>query len=658
MRKLFTICILGLLPLYMLAGVTTYTFTSKKWASKIDATVCDGTTDGWMCDSAAYNYSSGNKDAQGLPYGIGVSVKKTTSGAGATSVKEFTDIRRITFNFCQNKSSGRGYIYVQIGDNEPDSIQVNKPTDGKGDYTRDSVFNYATPLSGKIKFWVKCTENAININTISIRSASGSSIFTMDTYQLVTDVNQLEDSDQVIFGVFQEGVNYIMGYYDEYESVNNIHAIAGKYAADRNTVESDDRAVYTLRIADLNGEKMFVFQDELRYEEAYLVASGGKTKNRLALWTDVTSSVYGNYGYWDIAISDGGKAVITNQGSSTSKIIQYNASNNPTLFGCYASESQTPVCLYRRVPAPGDVAVILAPFVNFGTTIEPTGKRTIQVNANKLTEDIAVSLKNGSIFSISSEVLDRDGDALTIHYDASAAGPYVDSLILRSGETETRVAINLHRINPMTIAEAVTQEDNTMVYLNEVEVTKKFDTYIYVRDETGSMLLFDRANGATGKRYGADVKAGHPLTGVTGRFINYFGVPEVSPTAQFKIGQQREVLPEEAPESIDSIDVCRYLLLDSAVVNSMADLTYKGKTYAVENKFNVSSFISGVPTKTTVIVSYDHDIVTLYIVDQESYPQGLDAVKSTRQGRLVLRDGVVVVETESGIYSLQGEKIL
>ena len=48
MRKLFTICILGLLPLYMLAGVTTYTFTSKKWASKIDATVCDGTTDGWM----------------------------------------------------------------------------------------------------------------------------------------------------------------------------------------------------------------------------------------------------------------------------------------------------------------------------------------------------------------------------------------------------------------------------------------------------------------------------------------------------------------------------------------------------------------------------------------------------------------------------------
>ena len=165
-------------------------------------------------------------------------------------------------------------------------------------YNRDSVIILDTPLSGKIRFWVKCTENAININSLSIRSASGgSSVFTMDSYQLVTDVNQLQDSDQVIFGVYKNGVNYIMGYFDEWESVNNIHAIPGKYSADRNTVNADDRAIYTLRIADLNGQTAYIFQDELRYEEAYLVASGGKTKNRLALWTDIyDEKTYGYYG--------------------------------------------------------------------------------------------------------------------------------------------------------------------------------------------------------------------------------------------------------------------------------------------------------------------------------------------------------------------------
>ena len=170
-------------------------------------------------------------------------------------------------------------------------------------------------------------------------------------------------------------------------------------------------------------------------------------------------------------------------------------------------------------------------------------------------------------------------------------------------------------------------EDHAVVYLNDVIVTKKYDNYIYIRDETGSMLLFDRGDGQSGKRYGADVKAGDPLSGVTGRFINYFGVPEISPSEQFRVGQNQEVLPEQAPEIIDSIDVCRYLVLDSAVVTGWTSLTYNGQEYAVSNKFNLPSFDLNVPTRTFVIVSYDYDVVTLYIVRQEPYSgQGLDPI--------------------------------
>ena len=649
-----------LLPLSTLkAGVTTYTFTSLKWVSKVGATTCDGKTDGWVCDKEATEYAAGRNAADGRLYSCGVGVKTGTTGAGATSVQSFTDVRRITINFCQNSSRGKGIIHVQVGDNEPQQIVVTKPASGEGVYNRDSVINMTVPQSGKIRFWVDCTENAIYINTISIRSASGgSSVFTTATYQLVTDVTQLQDSDQVIFGVYKEGVNYIMGYYDEWESVNNIHAIKGRYSADRMQVDEDESAVYTLRIADLNGEKAYIFQDELRYEEAYLVASGGQTKNRLALWTDVVSEKsYGNYGYWTIAIENGGEALITNLGNSKAKIIQYNASNNPTLFACYAERSQTPVCLYRRVEALGDVPAIVAPMVNFGTTLDLEGERTIAVNANQLTADITVTHTN-PIFSISSALLDRDGDALTISYSATQAGHYVDTLTFTSGDLSTQVLVLLHLERKKSVQEAVRSIDHAMVYLNDVVVTKKYDNYIYVRDETGSMLLFDRGDGVTGKRYGADLKSGDPLSGVVGRFLNYFGVPEISPTEQFGVGQNGEVLPEQAGASIDSTDVCRYMVLDSAVVNGWTDLTYKGKTYAVENKFKLANFIKDVPTKTTVIVSYDHDVVTLYIVKQETYQStGVEDVQTIEpKARVVIREGVMLIEKGDEVYTLQGQK--
>lgn len=664
MKKLFLAILLACCCTPFWAGVTTYTFTSVKWASKVDATVCDGVQDGWVCNKEASEYASGRNDAEGRLYSCGVGVKTGTSGAGATSIVAFEDVRRITVNFCQNSSKGKGTIFFQVGDNEPQSIVVNKPAvSGEGIYNRDSIVVFDTPQSGKIKFWVNCTENGIYINTISIRSSSGgSSVFTMDTYQLVTDVEQLQDSDQVIFGVYKEGVNYIMGYYDEWESVNNIHAIKGRYSADRSMVDADESAIYTLRIADLNGENAYIFQDELRYEEAYLVASGGKTKNRLALWTDVVdNNTYGNYGYWDIVIENGGEAVITNLGNSLSKIIQYNAQNSPTLFSCYQDRSQTPVCLYRRVEAMGDVPAIIAPFINFGTTIEQSDSRTVEINANRLTEDISVSLLHGEAFTLSTNILDRDGDRLTISYSDVTPGHYVDTITFVSGEVNTQVAVLLNVQEVVSIAQAVTSEDHAIIYLNDVVVTKKYDNYIYVRDETGSMLLFDRGDGVSGKRYGQGLKSGDPLSGVTGRFINYYGVPEISPSEQFHVGANTEIQPEKAPQIIDSIDVCRYLVLDNTVVNGWTDLTYNGRTYAILNKFNLPSFIKDVPTRTTVIVSYDHDIVTLYIVAQETQPIPDEIediyIKQGMQNRVILCDGILYVDTENGLYTITGERL-
>ena len=128
------------------AGVTTYTFTSMNWASKVGADVCDGVTDGWVSNLAGSEYMTGRTDAQGRLYSQGVSVKTGTSGAGATSVIAFTNVRQMTLNFCQNSSKGKGVFYYQVGDAPYDSLVITKPeTSGSGVFLRDSVLRLATP---------------------------------------------------------------------------------------------------------------------------------------------------------------------------------------------------------------------------------------------------------------------------------------------------------------------------------------------------------------------------------------------------------------------------------------------------------------------------------------------------------------------------------
>lgn len=660
MRKQLSLLFAVLFSAYLSAGITTYTFTSIQWNSQVNATPCDGKSDGWICNQSASEYMSGRNDAQGRLYSKGVSVKTSTTGAGATSVVVFEEVRRITFNFCQNSSKGRGTIYVQVGDHAPDSIVVTKPaTSGSGVYNRDSIIQLTTPLTGKIKFWVTCKENAINIHSITIRSANGgTSPFTMDSYQLVTNTNQLQDSDQVIIGVAKENCNEIMGYFDENNSSNNIHAIKASYSPDRTQVVPDDRAIYTLRIADLNGQKAYVFQDELRYKEAYLVASGGKTKNRLAVWDKlIDEKTYGNYGYWDINIASNGEALIVNKGNSTANIMQYNAVNNPTLFACYATQSQTPICLYRRVQALGDIPAIVAPMVYFGTTIETVGERTIEVTANRLDQDITATLQNGSVFTLSTTRLDRDGDYLTVSYANVAPGYYTDTIILTAGEVVQSIPIILNRIAPISISQAVRQLDYTYVYLNDVVVTKKYDTYIYIRDTTGHMLIYDNGDGQTGKRYGAGLKSGDLLSGVKGRMYNYYGVPELAPSDAWEVIGTQIVQPETIGATIDSADVCRYILLDSVTFEGNV-LTYQGKQYAVKNKFNIPDFIEQKLSRVTCIVSYDWDVITLYIISQEiiSPTQDIPSSTLTQYPRVILKEGNLYVQTENQIFTITGAR--
>ena len=652
--------------LHSYAGITTYTFISKDWKSQVNATTCDGKTDGWLCDKEAYDYQTGYVDAQNRIYSRGVSVKTSTSNAGATSVVTFEEVRGIDINFCQNASKGKGSIFIQVGENIPHELVINRPPKSMGQYNRDTTLQIATAETGKIRFWVTCTENSININTLSIRSNNGgSSPFTTDTYQLVTDISQLQDSDQIIIGVQDPTVNNIMGYFDEAVSSNNIHAIRGKYSEDRMQVAADDNAIYTLHKTELNGEVAFYIEDNVRYECAYLVANGGQTKNKLALWDKLyDSKTYGNYGYWNINIAQNGEATIMNLGNSKGKYLQYNASNNPPLFGCYAELSQTPVCIYRRVEALGDTMAIVAPLTNFGTVLlrsgEASGSQTIQVNANRLTEDISVVLKHGAPFHLSTTTIDRDGGNLTISYQATEAGNFVDTLVFSSGDITCQAPVMLRAIAPATVSQAVQSADFETVYLDSVVVTKKFDSYIFVRDHTGSMLIYDTGDGA-GKRYGAGLANGHVLRQVVGRFRNYYGVPEISPTQAWNVETNKiTCLPEEITTIVDSADVCRYVRLTDVVIDEQNIATAPQiNSVTVVDAFN-TGIITTLTTQLDAIVMWSWNALELWCVSQEVTEEtGTDNITTNNNPtiRKAIIDNQLVIYIDNDLYSILGTKL-
>ena len=663
MRKGLAIIILALLCNTLLGGVTTYTFTSKDWKSKVDATVCDGKSDGWICDKEAYDYSQGYTDASGRIYSRGVSVKTGTSGAGATSVVVFENIRMIDINFCQNASKGKGSIFVQVGENEANEIVINRPPKSQGQYNRDTTLQIEIPQTGKVRFWVNCTENAININTLTIRSSNGgSSIFTSDTYQLVTSVEQLQDNDQIIIGVHHPEVTKIMGYFDESVSQNNIHAIAGKYSDDRMQVAPSDEAIYTLHATELNGKLAYYIEDSLRYGGAYLVASGGQTKNRLALWDKLyDDQVYGNYGYWDITIANDGEATIKNLGNSLGKYLQYNAGNNPTLFACYAELSQTPVCIYRRVEALGDTMAIVASMTNFGTVLldgkTATGSQAVKINANRLLEDITVSLKQGSVFSLSDEMVDRDGGYLDISYEVAIAGDYIDTLVLQSGDIRCEALVMVHAVAPMTIEQAIQSADFEVVYLDSVLVTKKFDSYIFIRDHTGSMLIYDTGDGE-GKRYGAGLKQGNVLRKVLGRFRNYYGVPEIAPTQAWSVERETVDCPPEVISQLDSTLVCHYVRITNAEITEDNLLSSTAiPSVLVEDKFDMG-LQTGTFASVDAIVMMVWNELQLWCVAQENMPTDLQDVKYPQgAANKFIRNGQLYIRYAGEIYSLMGERL-
>ena len=590
MKRIFFYFIL-LCSTSLYATQTTYTFYNAQWAAKIGTYAVSG-SDGWVCDIAGAGYAEGRYTPQGYMYaGVQVTNKDDFKNAGATSVLSFTEVRRIVFNYCTNNSKGQGTIYVKVGNSEEQSLSIERPEKDKGSICRDIELVFPTPQTGKISFRTNCTENSIYINSITIKAKDGSpniTGLTADAFELVTNTDQLRDSDEIIFGVSGTQHNYIMGLYDEWNSRNNIYALKGVYSPNRQTVNENPDAVYTLRIGQSDEGDYYTFADIDGY---FLVASGGNpnhsTNNYLTIWDTIYSRNYGYYGAWKMNINEDGSAEIENLGVSRSNKIQFNINGNTPIFACYADWTQTKPALYRRVVIEDPTEpYIKVPICNFGTVLlddtQAQGQTTIEVNAVNLTEDMTAQLAVGKVFSLDRSTLDRDGDKLTISYSVDATGVYHDTLIITSGTTQVKASVLLSVQRRLTVREACALPDLTQCYLQPVVITKKYDKYIFVRDETGSMLLFD-----SGNLYGKDCANGDILTGVTGLYKNYYGNPDINLTAAFSKRKGDEARPELFDHAPDSADVCKYVRFENVGYSDEGQLLIDGKKLTIYDMFKV-----------------------------------------------------------------------
>ena len=661
-KKLTSLLMALLVVTQLLATQTTYTFTNATWNSQVGTVTTNGTSDGWVSDKDAADYSSGYPDR---PLGLtdrGVKITTGYSGAGATSILSFVEVRKVVVNYCTNNKKGKGTINVQVGDNEPQSVTITPPSDNGG-VNRDVEIVLPETQTGKVKFWVTCTENSIYINTITIKASNGSpniSGLTADVFQLVTNVNDLQDGDEIIFGVSGTQYNYIMGLYDEYNSRNNIYAIKGTYSADRQSVNPNANAVYTLLKGEIEGEgNYYAFLDITDY---FLVASGGNpnsgNNNYLTVWDTISSDNYGDYGAWDITIAANGEASIVNLGKSRSGKLQFNPNGGTPIFACYADWSQTMPAIYKRITIDNPTApYITAPLCNFSTVLlsesSVSGSKTIEVNAVNLTEDISASLVRGTTFALDKSVLDRDGDHLTISFTASAVGDYRDTLVLRSTDTELRACVLLNVDRELTVAEACQLADLTTCYLNPVVITKKYDKYVFVKDDTGSILLFDN------NHYAQDRKNGDILSGVVGKFKNYYGNPDINLTIQFSYKSGNAVLPERQTQMPDSVDVCKYLRFEKVQYNAERNLLVNGSVLPIYDLFNYQSkgvVTTGQDYDVEGIVYFYNEVVFCPTNIEVHTATSAETLQTETSVRKYISNGEVLMHTTSGTIDMRGNQ--
>ena len=154
------------------------------------------------------------------------------------------------------------------------------------------------------------------------------------TWQLVTNVSDLAVGDEIVIAA--SGEDYALSI-----TQNNNNRSATAITKSNNTITFNE-AVQIITLATAVDPQTSTFAFHVGTGFLYASSSSG---NQLKTTTNP-----GLNGDWYIEIKNTGVATIKAQGTNTRNVMQFNLNNNnPAIFACYSSASQTSLEIYKKV---------------------------------------------------------------------------------------------------------------------------------------------------------------------------------------------------------------------------------------------------------------------------------------------------------------------
>ena len=383
-----------------------------------------------------------------------------------------------------------------------------------------------------------------------------------ETFTLVKDASTLADGDEIVI-LNVEG-DYALS---TAQQTNNRKAVAVTIGSESLVPGSDVQVIKLQKVAS----DVAVLWKMNVGDDAYLYAAASD-KNYLRT---TTAEAAGANGEWNISITDG-VATIVASGENTRNVLRFNPNtqNNSPLFSCYANNSTTGtlVKIYKK----DDGGVTPPPSLEVDTPeiwpMEEQFEESLTVRITHSDENAVIYYTlDGSAPSASSSIYGVGAAIILTQTTTVKAVAMVNN---EWSEVVTKKYIKVESLTEKTCREVYSMEKDEHVALGNLIVTYVSGKNVWVKDNTGAMLLYLAAN--------ASWVPGDELMGVQGVVSIYNDLYEVSMTVD-----QAEAVsvtsgvapdPEELPDFDAEEDMNKYILLTDVLVSEQDfSFTTEGK---------------------------------------------------------------------------------
>ena len=291
---------------------------------------------------------------------------------------------------------------------------------------------------GTAQIWVKAT--AVGLADTCLVTVLGAMDQTTVTYNAVKDPACLTEGAKVFFGTSKEGEDYIMGFYSEEISKNNIKGVSATYGENRHTVTAEQAYAYTVK---REGD-YYIFVDQ---DGNYLrPISDSKLRS---------STTLDNQAKWTIsAINQDDATVEVKNAGFTSRYIYNNCQGTNEIFNIYSGYDPSYLAktiLYAST-APEWEDRVLDSWMAVDTTLLDWGQiepdttyasdenwkdwgdaRRFTLTFNDLTDDITVTLTGSETFYCGTTLIRKDAKQpveITVYWETDEVGVYTGQLSL------------------------------------------------------------------------------------------------------------------------------------------------------------------------------------------------------------------------------------